>query len=378
MSIKHMTLVWEHSKHEGSALLLLLAIADCANEQGEAWPGHKFLAQRIRLSRSSVQYLLPKIIASKELKVIHQGGSGTADTNHYRINIKGQPADTKTKSQGQPADPLGPVQGQSRASDHAQILLEPLEPLEPINTNYPPPPPPTAAAAETVENGWWNLEGLLREGKVNKTRKIEIMALRPAPVVSAYVSFYLYAMTRPKINVPSLFAAKRLIDEPGGFAGDPFDSLANLGPAELAKCFSWLADGGSTYLDGVMPLALAFRGFMPHNSEPTIARAINELGLSALITKPEDVRSVIADSSDGDWLPPAPRELNAWQRLIEKLFSARQQRSVVERLQRCELLSYDGEKMLIVVPTLEEFNWLSNRLGENLSRNNVEFQLKGK
>jgi hypothetical protein len=375
MSIKHMTLVWEHSKHEGSALLLLLAIADCANELGEAWPGHRFLAQRIRLSRSAVQYLLAKIIKSHELKIIHRGGSGTADANHYRIALKGQPAGPK--SQGQPAGPLGPVQGQSRASDHAQILPEPLEPLEPINTNYPPPPPQSeSAAAAAVANGWWNLEGLIREGKINKVRAIEIMALVPRPAVSAYVSFYLYAMTKPKINVPSLFAAKRLIDEPGGFAGEPFDGLAGIGPAELAKCLSWITDGGSDYLDGHMSLARAFREFMPHNSQPIIAHAINELGLSALIAK-SGMAAPITD--DGDAGPPPPhREPDQWERLIAKLFDEKLNRSITERLHRCQLVSDDTGKLLVEVPTQIEFDWINNRLSENLSRYLVEFQLKGK
>jgi len=50
MSIEHMTLVWKHSKKGGTALLLLLAIADFANDDGVAWPS---LATPSRASQES-------------------------------------------------------------------------------------------------------------------------------------------------------------------------------------------------------------------------------------------------------------------------------------------------------------------------------------
>lgn len=376
-----MTKVWEFSKHRGTMLLLLLAIADNANDDGEAYPGREYLAKKIRMSEAHTREMLVKLINSHELHLTHRGGSGTGDPHHYRITLKGRPASPSEK--GRPASPKGEVKGRLRGGAHAQINQEPLRTLRTgdLTTSPPLPPPPPlskSAAAAAVENGWWNLEGLILEGKINKARKIEIMALIPPPAVSAYVASYLYAMTSRTINVPSLFAAKRLLDEPGGFAGEPFDSLANLGPVELAKCLGWIADGGTTYLDGQMPLALALRGFMPNNSQPTIARAINELGLSALITKSE-MTMAAAIVGDGDAGPVQPKpEPDRWQRLIAKLFDEKLNRSVTERLHRCQLISDDTGKLLVEVPTQIEFDWITNRLAENLSRYLVEFQLKGK
>jgi hypothetical protein len=41
MSIKVMSLVWEKSQAKGKELLLMLAIADFADDWGEAFPGIK-------------------------------------------------------------------------------------------------------------------------------------------------------------------------------------------------------------------------------------------------------------------------------------------------------------------------------------------------
>lgn len=53
MSIKRMTAVWEHSQHKGSALLLMLALADIADDIGVCWPGYGYLSRRIRMGRDS-------------------------------------------------------------------------------------------------------------------------------------------------------------------------------------------------------------------------------------------------------------------------------------------------------------------------------------
>ena len=71
MSVKCMSAVWEHSAEKGSALLLLLAIADNANDMGHAWPGTKVLAKKTRLSRQTVHNLLKRLERSGEL-IIHR------------------------------------------------------------------------------------------------------------------------------------------------------------------------------------------------------------------------------------------------------------------------------------------------------------------
>lgn len=76
MSIKCMTRVWENSSEKGSALLLLLAIADCAHDDGYAWPGIQYLAKKTRLSKGSVIRLTKRLEECGDLFVIHSRRKG--------------------------------------------------------------------------------------------------------------------------------------------------------------------------------------------------------------------------------------------------------------------------------------------------------------
>lgn len=74
MSIEAMNQVWKQSKQSGGGLLLLLAIADCANERGYCWPGDEYLAERIRMSERNTKRLIVKLEASGELyRLSHEG-----------------------------------------------------------------------------------------------------------------------------------------------------------------------------------------------------------------------------------------------------------------------------------------------------------------
>lgn len=85
MSIKYMTAIWSNSKQTGTRLLILLAIADHANDEGIAWPGMKSLAHKARLkSRISVLRAIQSICADGELEIITHGGKGK--TNKYKID----------------------------------------------------------------------------------------------------------------------------------------------------------------------------------------------------------------------------------------------------------------------------------------------------
>ena len=55
LSIKIMSWVWDHSPYEGKALLLHLALADFANDAGEAWPSQPTLAKKARCTERYVR-----------------------------------------------------------------------------------------------------------------------------------------------------------------------------------------------------------------------------------------------------------------------------------------------------------------------------------
>jgi len=96
MSIKVQSYVWEHSKAEGSALLLLLAIADFAHDDGSgAFPSVDTLAKKCRQTPRNTQILLRKLEASGEL--ITDPQASPYGTNLYTIPMHEQ---VKTTAQG--------------------------------------------------------------------------------------------------------------------------------------------------------------------------------------------------------------------------------------------------------------------------------------
>lgn len=85
MAIEMMTRVWKYSRHKESKLLLLLAIADYANEEGFAWPSLKQLASRIRTGQRQTQYLLRDLEKSGELVTALRAGPDLR--NGYQITV---------------------------------------------------------------------------------------------------------------------------------------------------------------------------------------------------------------------------------------------------------------------------------------------------
>lgn len=77
MSIRAMTLVWERSFAKGSNLLLLLAIADYAKDDGcGAFPSTSTLARKTRMSTRAVWQLLEKLKADGEVQSFVEKGTG--------------------------------------------------------------------------------------------------------------------------------------------------------------------------------------------------------------------------------------------------------------------------------------------------------------
>lgn len=69
MSIAVQTRVWAYSNGRGSALLLLIAIADFADDNGCAFPSVETLAAKIRLDRRTTQRLMRSLEEMGELHV---------------------------------------------------------------------------------------------------------------------------------------------------------------------------------------------------------------------------------------------------------------------------------------------------------------------
>lgn len=87
MSVRTMARVWESSKHSGANLLLLLAIADFADDNGRAYPSISTLASKCRTKPRYTMKLLDSLTTSGELKILKgQGPMGRGGrTNLYHI-----------------------------------------------------------------------------------------------------------------------------------------------------------------------------------------------------------------------------------------------------------------------------------------------------
>lgn len=69
MSIRVMSQVWEHSLAEGGELLVLLALADFADDDGYCWPSIARLAGKSRLSERQVKRVLRTLAERDEIEM---------------------------------------------------------------------------------------------------------------------------------------------------------------------------------------------------------------------------------------------------------------------------------------------------------------------
>lgn len=73
MSIKIMTEVWDEAPFKGSDLLVLLCLADFADEDGICYPAVDTIARKTRLSDRAVQLSI-RYLASADWLTIEEGG----------------------------------------------------------------------------------------------------------------------------------------------------------------------------------------------------------------------------------------------------------------------------------------------------------------
>lgn len=163
MSVYQMGLVWRYSRQSGNALLILLKIADYANDSGLCFPGVGRLAEAARISQRQARTILRQLEATGELKVYLKGGpvvstrGGLQHLNLYRILIGGQEGgevDFRTlEVRG------GEVSAQgTEAATSAEPSVEPPEEL--------PTVVPLSLVGQTEKTGSPNGKGVRGKGEV--------------------------------------------------------------------------------------------------------------------------------------------------------------------------------------------------------------------
>lgn len=95
MSVQATTWVWDHSQAQGTARLVLLAIADAANREGRrSYQSASTIARMVRCSPRTVQRVIDGLIQSGEL--VREDVRGAHGTMSYSIPISRPRYDTAT------------------------------------------------------------------------------------------------------------------------------------------------------------------------------------------------------------------------------------------------------------------------------------------
>ena len=132
MSIKVMEWVWNHSSARDGQLLVLLAIADNANHEGEnAFPSIAELSRKSRLSQRGVRYALRGLEEAGCIVTSAQAGPGGC--NRYRVVM--DPAEIAAP----PADIAGGqvLQGGNLRHEGGQSATPPLLQIAPVTVIEP-------------------------------------------------------------------------------------------------------------------------------------------------------------------------------------------------------------------------------------------------
>lgn len=98
MSIQHMARVWREGPEDSSERLLLLALADHADQQtGQCYPSIERLVTYTKLSRATIFRLLNQLSrpGSRFLRLVAKGGQGARNTNTYEV-FPGAPEESPT------------------------------------------------------------------------------------------------------------------------------------------------------------------------------------------------------------------------------------------------------------------------------------------
>lgn len=91
MSIHVMNLVWAHADVKGSELLILLAMADFSDDNGEnIFPSMQTLGRKARLSDKQARRVVQNLVKLKLVEIVEQGGwqRGRNRSNSYRILLE--------------------------------------------------------------------------------------------------------------------------------------------------------------------------------------------------------------------------------------------------------------------------------------------------
>jgi hypothetical protein len=168
VSFKVTNWVWALSESRNGSRLVMLALADRADDNGCAWPSIDDLAERTKLTPRAVQKAIAALVDSGELEV--ENGGGRHRSNRYRIVPKPRTLDGVTDEKPRTLDgdsvPETPNSAQQTPNfetetpnfgprNPVQSSPEPsVEPPQNQKKNQPPPSP-----TDQLLDEWWDSYG---------------------------------------------------------------------------------------------------------------------------------------------------------------------------------------------------------------------------
>lgn len=171
MSIRLMSQVWSDAPFEGGALLVLLALADYANDDGESFPSVESLALKARLSERQTQRTLITLVSERWLSIYGGEGRGKAGrrTSLYRLTpqprgdmVTPVPAQgvTSETERGDAGDTRG-VTSETKRGDVGVTQIRQLEPPEEPSDEPSAKEPPLLLPTDLgkVMDAWTNATG---------------------------------------------------------------------------------------------------------------------------------------------------------------------------------------------------------------------------
>jgi len=98
MSIRVLSAIWEVGPEDQTDLLVLLALADFADDAGRCYPSMASIARKARLTERGARNVVRRLEALGWIKVRVNGGRGGA--NHYHINAQNPERETRNDKPG--------------------------------------------------------------------------------------------------------------------------------------------------------------------------------------------------------------------------------------------------------------------------------------
>ena len=86
MSVRIMSVIWERAPYDGGTLIVLLALGDYCNDEGECFPNVCSIARKARLGERQVHNILRDLKNDGVISIQKGGGRGVS--NRYRIHTE--------------------------------------------------------------------------------------------------------------------------------------------------------------------------------------------------------------------------------------------------------------------------------------------------